>query len=242
MNPQSFSAAEKLAENILVGIKKAKSRLNVVICPPLPWLTTLAKMKKKIEWGAQDVFWEPEGAYTGEVSPKMLKNSGVNYVIVGHSERREHLGETDEMINKKVKAALSLGLKVVLCVGERSRSDPNFQDFVKDELRADLIGISGRSAKYLLIAYEPLWAIGTGEAAEPDDIFEMATYIRRNIFDILGKKAAYNTPILYGGSVDHENAAGFLHARGVNGLLVGSASLEPKEFIGIVSAAAKYEL
>ncbi len=242
MNPRSFSAAEKLFENISTGVKKAKSRLGIVICPPFLWLITLSKIKKGFAWGAQDVFWEQDGAYTGEISPKMLKNSGINYVIVGHSERREYLKETDEMINKKVKAALSLGLKVVLCVGESSRSDPDFLNFVKDELRSDLKGVSQRFAKNLIIAYEPLWAIGTGNAAEPDDIFEMATFIRRNIFDILGKKAAYNTPILYGGSIDRKNASNFLRARGVSGLLVGGASLEANEFIGIVSAAVKNEL
>lgn len=241
MNPQSFAAAEKLVQDILAGTKKAMSRTEIVICPPFVWLTDFShKIKKGVEWGAQDVFWENEGAYTGEISPKMLKNSGVNYVIVGHSERREHLGETDEVIKKKVKAALALGLKVILCVGERDRSEPDFQDFVKNELQADLAGLSARLAKNLLIAYEPLWAVGTGNAAEPDDIFEMATYIRRSVFDILGKHAAYETPILYGGSVDENNAAAFLRARGVNGLLVGGASLEAKEFTGIVLAANEF--
>lgn len=236
MNPQSYPAAEKILKEILAGIKKIKNSAEIVICPPFTWLTDFSHKVKSVKWGAQDVFWKSEGAFTGEISPKMLKNSGVKYVIVGHSERREHLGETDEMINKKVKAGLSAGLKVVLCVGERERTEPNFQDFIKNELQADLAGLSGRLAKNLLIAYEPLWAIGTGNAAEPDDVFEMATYIRRVIFDILGKRAAYETAILYGGSVDHKNAFSFLHARSVGGLLVGGASIIPKEFIGIVSA------
>ncbi len=237
MNPQNYDAAEKLVRGVLIGLKRVKIRPEVVLCPPYTWLTDFSHNKKEVKWGAQDVFWELSGAYTGEISPKMLKSSGVSHVIVGHSERREFLGETDEMINKKVKAALKAGLKTVLCVGERDRNEPNFQNFVKDELAADLTGVSVRLAKNLVIAYEPLWSIGTGNTPEPDDIFEMATYIRRNIFDILGKKAAYNTPILYGGSVNSKNAAGFLRTKGISGLLVGGASLEPKEFVGIINVS-----
>ncbi|QQG45836.1 MAG: triose-phosphate isomerase [Candidatus Niyogibacteria bacterium] len=221
MNPQNSEQAASLFKKIVLGVKKSR-KSKVVVAPPFVFLPALQKIGG-LDLAAQDVFWKDEGAYTGEISPKMLKNVGVSYVIVGHSERREFLGETDEMINRKVKAALSAGLKTVL-------------NFVKDELRSDLEGVSQRFAKNLIIAYEPLWAIGTGNAAEPDDIFEMATYIRRNIFDILGKKAAYETPILYGGSVDRKNAEAFLRARGVGGLLVGGASLLSKEFIDIVKS------
>lgn len=234
MNPQNSEQAASLFKKIVLGVKKSR-KSKVVVAPPFVFLPALQKIGG-LDLAAQDVFWKDEGAYTGEISPKMLKNVGVSYVIVGHSERREFLGETDEMINRKVKAALSAGLKTVLCVGERNRDEPDFQNFVKDELRSDLEGVSQRFAKNLIIAYEPLWAIGTGNAAEPDDIFEMATYIRRNIFDILGKKAAYETPILYGGSVDRKNAEAFLRARGVGGLLVGGASLLSKEFIDIVKS------
>ena len=237
MSPQSHKMAEDIVKNILFGIKKIKSKPEIVLCPPYVWLTDFSHKIKQVKWGAQDVFWESSGAYTGEISAGMLKSSGVTHIIVGHSERRGSLGETDDMINKKIRAALRAGLKTVLCVGERSRSEPDFYNFIKDELFADLAGVSGRLAKNLLIAYEPLWAIGTGDTPEPDDIFEMATYIRRNIFDILGKKAAYEIPVLYGGSVDAKNAAGFLRAKGVNGLLVGGASLVPNEFVGIVRAS-----
>ena len=237
MNPQKRQEAEKLVKNVLYGIKNMKKRPDVVLCPPYPWLTDFSHKIKQVKWGAQDVFWEDKGAYTGEVSPQMLKSSGTSYVIVGHSERRRHLGETDEMINKKIKTALSAGLKAVLCVGERERNVPNFQDFVREELQLDLAGVSNRLAKNLLVAYEPLWAIGTGNTPEADDIFEMATYIRRVVFDLIGKRAAFETPILYGGSVSSVNAADFLRAKGVGGLLVGGASLDSKEFLEIIKSA-----
>lgn len=237
MNPQNYESAEKLVKNIIAGIKNIKRKPEIVLCPPYPWLTDFShKIKKNIKWGAQDVFWEQEGAYTGEVSVEMLKSSGVNYVIIGHSERRWILGESDDFINKKVKAALKSGLKSVLCVGEKDRNDPNFQNFVKNQLEADLDGVSKNHARNLIIAYEPVWAIGTGHTDSADDVFEMATYIRRSIFDILGKKAAYETPILYGGSVNSKNAGRFLNVKGANGLLVGGASVIVREFISIVSA------
>ena len=167
----------------------------------------------------------------------MLKNSGVGFVIVGHSERRETLGESDEIINKKTKAALEAGLKVVLCVGERDRDNVNFQNFVRDELKADLRFVSKRAARNLIIAYEPIWAIGTGRSAKPEDVFEMTTFIRRTLLDILGKKAAYATPVLYGGSVSSGNASKFVEVQGVSGLLVGGASLLVKDFLKIVASS-----
>ena len=236
MSPQSFNAAEKLAKGVLRGLKVMKRRPEIVLCPPFLWLTDFSHKIKQVKWGAQDVFWKWEGAYTGEVSPKMLKNSGVGFVIVGHSERRETLGESDEIINKKTKAALEAGLKVVLCVGERDRDNVNFQNFVRDELKADLRFVSKRAARNLIIAYEPIWAIGTGRSAKPEDVFEMTTFIRRTLLDILGKKAAYETPILYGGSVNPKNARRFLNVKGMNGLLVGKASVSAREFISIVLA------
>ncbi|MEK7567159.1 MAG: triose-phosphate isomerase [Patescibacteria group bacterium] len=235
MNPQTTEQVAGLYKKIVSGTKRRR-KSKIVIAPPFVFITALKKIGGT-ELGAQDVFWENEGAYTGEVSAKMIKSAGANYVIVGHSERREILGETDEMINKKIRAALKAGLKTVLCVGERDRNDPNFQNFVKKELEADLSGVSKAHAGNLIIAYEPIWAIGTGHTPSADDIFEMATYIRRSIFDILGKKAAYETPVLYGGSVDRKNAGRFLRAKGINGLLVGGASVAAQEFISIVSAA-----
>ena len=234
MNPQTPEKAVDLYKKIVLGTRKVR-KSKIVIAPPFVFLSLLRKIGG-FELGAQDVFWEQDGAYTGEVSARMLKSSGASYVIVGHSERREVLGESDEFINKKVKAALKSGLKTVLCVGERDRNDSNFQNFIKNQLEADLDGISKNHARNLIIAYEPVWAIGSGRADSADDVFEMATYIRRSVFDILGKKAAYETPVLYGGSVSAKNAGRFLNVKGTNGLLVGGASVQAREFIGIVSA------
>jgi len=241
MNPQSFSAAEKLARGVLAELKRVKNSFEIILCPPFPWLTDFShKIKKGVRWGAQDVFWanppDGKGAYTGEVSADMLKNSGVRYVIVGHSERREFAFETDEVVNKKMKAALKAGLKPVLCVGERERKDPDFQNFVREQLRHGLKGLAGRLAKNIIVAYEPVWAIGTGHPVKPGDLFEMAVFIRRVLLDVLGKKAAYNTPVLYGGSVDEKNAAEFARSGGVNGFLVGGASLSAREFAKIIRA------
>lgn len=238
MNPQSYGAAEKLVRGVLAGLKNKKSRSEIVLCPPFSWLTDFShKIKKGVKWGAQNVFWASSGAYTGEISPGMLKNSGVRYVIIGHSERREHALETDEIVNKKLRASLETGLKAVLCVGERERKEPNFQNFVREELKEDLKGLPRRLAKNLIIAYEPIWAIGTGRTVKPKDLFEMATYIRRSLLDILGKRPAYETPILYGGSVTAGNAKEFLASGGVNGFLIGGASLSAREFVKIVQTA-----
>ncbi|MBI5787218.1 MAG: triose-phosphate isomerase, partial [Candidatus Niyogibacteria bacterium] len=237
LHPQSYFAAEKLARGVLAELKKIKNSSDAVLCPPFPWLTDFSHKMKGVKWGAQDVFWENEGPYTGEVSPKMLKNSGVGYAIIGHSERRDFAFETDEIINRKLKAALKSGLKAVLCVGERERKEPNFQNYVREQLKADLKGVSAAFAKRLIVAYEPVWAIGTGRAVKARELFEMATFIRRSLLDILGKKAAYNTPVLYGGSVDSGNAGGFMGSGGVNGFLVGGASLSAREFAKIVRIA-----
>lgn len=233
MNPATGKQALRLFRAVSLGVKNA-SRAEVIIAPPFIYLSLLRGGAVKL--GAQDVFWAHEGAYTGEISVYMLKSLKVKYVIVGHSERREHLNETDEMVNKKVKTVLKAGLKTVLCVGEKDRADENFQNFVREELKKDLKGVSQKAAKNLIIAYEPIWAIGTGRTVKPTDLFEMATFIRRSLLDILGKRAAYGTPILYGGSIDAKNAGQFLTVDGVNGLLVGGASLSVKEFLGIVNS------
>lgn len=236
MNPSTPSQALRLFHDINVGVRKTK-KARVVVASPFVFLP-LFKKNRSVELGAQDAFWSDGGAYTGEISPRMLKSIGVRYVIVGHSERREHLAETDEMVNKKLKAVLHAGLKAVLCVGEKSRSEENFQHTVRRELVEDLKDVSRKLAQNLIIAYEPIWAIGTGRAVKPQDLFEMATYIRRSIHEIFAGAVTYQTPILYGGSVSGHNARTFLHVDGVDGLLVGGASLSAKEFIRIVSQAA----
>jgi triosephosphate isomerase len=229
MNPLSLRAALYLA--------KVSDKSGVVICPPYPFLVPIVKTLKRAVLGAQDAFWENEGAYTGEVSPEMLRSIGCDYAIIGHSERRRYFGETDEMINKKVLAGLEAGLKVILCVGEdlsiRHKGLQAVKKFVRQQLQKDLQKLTSNSklpTPNLLVAYEPVWAIGTGKADSPKDSLEVITFIR----DFLRHKLkAISYKLLYGGSVNAKNAAGFLAVS--DGLLVGGASLKPKEFLKIIS-------
>lgn len=227
MNPSAFKEAKRLFNSILYT-KKAE----LIVAPPFVYLNALKVKtnKSKIELAAQDVFWENQGAYTGEVSPLMLRNLGVKYVIIGHSERRKYLGETDEMINKKVLAALKAGLKVVLCVGEnlktRQRGQKVVENFVRNQLAKDFKG-----TKNLIVAYEPIWAIGTGRACPPEDAREMIKFIKR----ILTTKYKLRQPkVIYGGSVDSKNIKDFVKYKEIDGALVGGASLKPKEVKKII--------
>lgn len=239
MNPQSL----KEAKEIFNGIKKAASKLpkvETVICPPFVYLSAFSFQSSAVRLGAQNLFWEKKGAYTGEISPAMLKNSGIKYVIIGHSERRA-LGETDEMINKKVKAALGEGLNVILCVGERERDlDGEYLNFLKMQINEGLKGISKKLLANLLVAYEPVWAINSNanaRADNPEAAMQIAIFIRRELLPLIGNQAARNIPILYGGSVNPENAGGFLEKAGMQGLLVGGQSLLIKNFGEILKIA-----
>jgi len=218
--------------------QKGRGDVEIVICPPF---THLEKVKtllpSKIKLGAQNCFWENVGAYTGEISPKMLKNLGVEYVIIGHSERRRYLNETDEMINKKVLAALKAGLKVVLCVGEPTRKAQIAErkaqvsyakQYVKKQLQRDLKTISASrfAISNLIIAYEPIWAIGSKQPDTPKDALEMIKYIKQ--FSIFNFQFS-NPKVLYGGSVDSKNIESFIKYKEIDGALVGSASIKIKE-------------
>lgn len=236
MNPSSFKEAEGLVRQILLVSKKAKS--EIVICPPFTWLTDFShKYWKAVSFGAQNVFWETSGAYTGEISAEMLKNSKIEYVIIGHSERRQILGETDEIINKKVLTALSAGLKVILCVGEdlkiRKRGKKAVQNFVGNQLKNDLKNslslISNLSS--LIIAYEPIWAIGTGVSCDPKDALEMVKFIK--LF-LKTKNYKLKTSVLYGGSVNGKNIKDYLQYKEIDGALVGGASLKKDEIKTII--------
>ena len=233
MNPKSFGEARKLVAGFR-RFGKLRNKINMITAPPFVYFPLFTS---HIPLAAQNSFYADKGAYTGEVSPFMLKSLGIKYVILGHSERREHFGETDSAINSKVKAALRSGLAIILCIGEKSREDDNFQVFVRDELRKDLEGVARRMTSKIIIAYEPIWAIGTGKTVNPEDLYEMVTYIRRALFDLFGKGAAHKIPVLYGGSVNAKNAKAFLDVAGVNGLLVGGASLDVSEFEGILKSA-----
>jgi len=242
MNPLSLKEAEKLFTNIAKSISGVR-KTEVVICPPFLYLEKLKSIgwrTQKISLGAQNVFWgNPPaggGAYTGEVSADMLYNIGARYVIIGHSERRS-IGENNNDVNKKIKASISAGLRPILCVGESVR-DENHEYFniVKTQLVECLSGISKNSILKVIVAYEPVWAISSTanrKDATANDSREMTIFVRKIISDKFGKEAS-KVRIIYGGSVNEKDAEDFLKNGGVDGLLPGRASLDPKKFSQIV--------
>ncbi|MFY9461793.1 MAG: triose-phosphate isomerase [Candidatus Sungiibacteriota bacterium] len=239
MNPSSPAEAVILARKIEKGVPRIPD-MEIVIAPPFPFLMPVASALKKSKLGAQDMFWEKEGARTGEVSPLMLKNLCVEYCIIGHSERRA-LGETDEMLNKKIKAALSGRIIPVLAIGEKKRMpEAKMRRVLETQLKKDLNGVSKIAFKNGVIAYEPVWAIGTGLSATPEHAHK-ALNIIREMLKHLWKTKNISTRILYGGSVNAKNAGPFASKKGggMNGMLVGGASLKAKEFVGIVRSTVK---
>lgn len=241
MYPNTLAEAKKIIETVKKNIGK-RPRVKVVICPPALFVAPMVTLTKNspMTIGAQNTFMFNEGAYTGETSPSALAKLGVTHVILGHSERRA-LGETDAVVAQKVRAALCNKLTVILCVGEHVRDDVGaYFTEVGKELRASLVGFPKKGTKRLVIAYEPIWAIGAKAlaAATPKDFREMSIFIRRNLVDHFGKKAGFGVPILYGGSLDERNVEGFLQASGAAGFLVGRASLDPRKFSAIVGFAA----
>ena len=210
------------AKNIFYSIEKQiqhgglskKQTVELIICPPFQYLTSLKADSPVIRLGAQNCFFEEKGAFTGEISALMLKNIGCEYVIIGHSERRKYQNETDELVNEKIKSALKAGLKPIVCIDQTQ------------QIKKDLAGLSFEEIKKVIVAYEPLFAIGTGKACGIPEAKEMNSGIK----SILGNEV----PILYGGSVNSENAGGYVKEAGFNGLLVGGASLKPEEFFQII--------
>jgi triosephosphate isomerase len=224
LNPTTLKQAEELFEKIKSGIVGAKA--NVVICPPFIYLPLL----KGLTLGAQNLFYEEKGAFTGEISDAMLKDLGVEYVIVGHSERRNYFGETDEVVNKKVSKALEFGLKVILCIGEtgQEREAGKKNTVLQNQIRKDLQDIANTQS--VIIAYEPVWAIGTGNNCSVTEANEAISFIKS-----CGLK---NNRVLYGGSVNGKNGAEYIKYSGADGLLVGGASLNPEEFVQIIKSAS----
>jgi len=226
MNPSSQKEAEEIFNGIKSGAEGVSS--EVVICPPALYLPLL----KGMLLGAQNVFWEEKGAFTGEISAEMLKDLGVEYVIIGHSERRKYFGETDEIVNKKIKKALEVGLKVIFCIGETAeeRNAGKKSEVLERQIAAGLAEI--RNPKFeirnLAIAYEPVWAIGTGNNCSVEETKESLEFIRKIVGDCR---------VLYGGSVKSENSGDYIKIAGANGLLVGGASLNAEEFVKIIKSA-----
>ena len=213
-------------------------RDEIVICPSSVCLPAVveALAEHPIGVGAQNLHFEKEGAYTGEVAAGMLIAVGCTHVIIGHSERRQYFGESDETVNRKLKAALGVGLTPIVCIGElwQEREAGQSEDILRRQCRRGLSGVSREQAHQLVIAYEPVWAIGTGKTATPQIAAVAHEVIRDETAKVLGKGFAENMRILYGGSVKPENAAALMSENGIDGALIGGASLDPKSFAAIV--------
>ncbi|NLF32305.1 MAG: triose-phosphate isomerase [Planctomycetes bacterium] len=241
MNTSAAEAAALATD--LVGRLGAEAKVDLAVCPPSVYLTTVRDVLKgsAIALGAQNAWYEDNGAYTGELSTAMLADVGCAYVIVGHSERRHILGETDAMINRKVLKVLAGGLKPILCVGEllEQRKADQTDDVVARQVKLGLKGVAPTDMARVTIAYEPVWAIGTGEVATPQQAQAVHAMIRDLLADLFGKTIADATRIQYGGSVKASNAGDLLACKDIDGALVGGASLKAAEFAGIVAAGAK---
>lgn len=232
MNPKSSKDALALFEVVKKSVKGIKE-IEVVICAPFAWLAKLSP-GNLIRLGAQNCHWELQGAYTGEVAAPMLSDLGVEYVMLGHSERRKYMGETNEIINLKVKAALKSKLKPILCVGEREGEEMSV--VIEEQLTQCLVGLSIRQIKDVVVVYEPVWAISTegGRVCEPDNALSAALFIRKTLTKLYSRFVAEQILILYGGSVDNTNVACFISQARMNGALVGAASLDGEVFSKLI--------
>ena len=219
------------------------SKCEIVACVPYVDLATVIKEARGscIKVGAENVHWAESGAFTGEISASMLKEIGVEYVIIGHSERRQYFGETDETVNARVKAALAAGLKVILCVGEllKEREQGVTAEVVARQVKIDLLGVTKEQMANVIIAYEPVWAIGTGKTATSDQADEVCGLIREVLAGLYTKKLAEATTVQYGGSMNAKNADELLSKVNVDGGLIGGASLKAPDFAAIIAAANK---
>lgn len=214
------------------------SDVTVAICAPFTQLSALVEAfsGSGVKVGAQNMHFEESGAFTGEISADMLTEIGVDYVIIGHSERRQYFGETDETVNKKLHQAFAHNIAPIMCVGEvlAQRDAGQAFDVVKAQVEGGVAGLSADQVKHLVIAYEPVWAIGTGRTATPDQAQEMCAHIRRVIETLYGSEVSEEVIIQYGGSVKPGNASELMNMEDIDGALVGGASLKPEDFIQIV--------
>lgn len=238
MNKTATEAAE-LIDALIPAVKDAGC--EVVICVPFTDLVTaVAKTKgTNIHVGAENVHFEKSGAYTGEISADMLTDLGVEYVVVGHSERRQYFAETDETVNKRAKAALAGGLKPIICVGESlaQREQGVTEELVRMQVKIALNGVTADELKNVVIAYEPIWAIGTGKTATAEQAAEVCTFIRTTVRHLYGARIARSITIQYGGSMKPANAAELLAQPDIDGGLIGGAALKPDQFVDIINAA-----
>jgi triosephosphate isomerase (TIM) len=244
-----MNAGPKEAETLLNGLDKKLANQNpgtdIVVCPPFVslYLAVSVLADTPVKVGAQNVHFEDNGAYTGEISTSMLKETGCEYVILGHSERREYFGDTDEIIARKVKKAIADGLQVIFCVGEKlnERKQGNHQKVVVDQLEAVINHLTEEDASQLTIAYEPVWAIGTGETATPEQAQDMHQFIRNFLKEHWSTQRLADVRILYGGSMKPTNAEELLKQADVDGGLIGGASLDADSFTSIIEIAEKVQ-
>ncbi len=239
MNPATLGEAQKLILALRKGLGRRVSGVDVVVAPPYPYLSEMERLtpSQRILLAAQDFFSYPEGAHTGEVSLPMLKSVGVTSVIIGHSERRAK-GDSDADVHQDVNELTKARMTTILCVGEKQRdSQGHYFGMVEGQLRSALKDVTEKQLSHMVIAYEPVWAIGTGKTATPEDAHEMKLFIQKVLSDLFDRKTVEKVRIIYGGSVNSDNASDLLSRGGVDGFLVGGASLKASEFISIINQA-----
>ena len=236
----TLAEAKALAAAVAKGVGSDPAA-DVAVCVPFPWLFAVGDVLRgsPVKLGAQNVHAQPKGAYTGEVSTGMLLEAGCEYVIVGHSERRHGLNEGDQLLNEKAKAALAAGLRTIFCVGELliERDEKHTEKVLDRQVSQGLKDLPADHLGNLVVAYEPVWAIGTGKVATPEQAQDAHAFIRQKVAALLGENVAGSLPILYGGSVTDETAAGLFGRPDIDGGLIGGASLKPDSFLKIVAAA-----
>lgn len=230
---EALALIEELAP-LVAGV----TNVEIIVAPVFTVLPTLIRAVSGTEIGlaGQDVFWEEEGAFTGEVSPHMLMDAGASHVIIGHSERRQYFAETDQTVNKKIKAALKGALVPIFCIGETLASREADETFkvLEQQLKGGLEGLTATQFAPVIVAYEPVWAIGTGKTASDEQAQEAHAYIRGVIAEMMGKEVSDKVRILYGGSVKPENVKGLMSCPDIDGALVGGASLKAQSFASLV--------
>ena len=244
MNPQDLVEARQIFNSLKKGMQSVGKRgknIEIIVCPPFLYLYEFLRGLRKIhiiKLGAQNCFWEEGGAFTGEISPKQLLNLGCQYVILGHSERRRYFGETDEIINKKIKKSLEFKLNPIFCVGENLQEREKGQTIMvlQTQTKEGLKKVTKKEVPKIIIAYEPIWAIGLGRACPINEAQSMGLLIKKIIAQMYGRTVSKNLRVLYGGSVNSQNAADYIKEAHLDGLLVGGASLKPAEFIRIVKS------
>ncbi|MCH7972389.1 MAG: triose-phosphate isomerase [Bacteroidetes bacterium] len=236
----NLSESQNLVTKLVNELNNQNINREVIICPPFTSLTEVSNLLDgtKIELGAQNMHFEDKGAFTGEISADMLKSVGCKYVILGHSERRTIFGESDEIINKKIKQVLNAGLIPIFCMGEtlEQREDGITNDVIKNQVSEGIKELSEEDVNKIIIAYEPIWAIGTGKTATPEQAQEVHKYIRSLLRENFSENTSQNIPILYGGSVKPNNAEDILAKEDIDGALVGGACLDTDSFVSIIKA------